>query len=271
MPSPHSISPLSEFSSTTARSIRYVFSDLDDTITTNGALLPITYQALCSLAQKGLKLIIVTGSSAGWGECIARMWPVEAVIAEGGGVYFHKPVDGSTLITRHFVPQFERKNYALRLQDATQSVLQNFPRLTLSSDQFSRLYDLAIELQSIGPKEGPRGEQEIAQVLGFLHALGLNTKVSSIHINATFGEWDKLSSTQMFCQEVLAGSLEEILDTSIFIGDSLNDESMFGFFKYSVGVANVANYASKLAHLPQWITQLERGSGFAEFAQCLAP
>ena len=63
--------------------------------------------------------------------------------------------------------------------------------------------------------------------------------------------------------------LKDILASSIFIGDSLNDDTMFGFFDHSIGVANVRRYESTLAHVPKWITQSERGEGFTEFAHFL--
>jgi hydroxymethylpyrimidine pyrophosphatase-like HAD family hydrolase len=55
----------------------------------------------------------------------------------------------------------------------------------------------------------------------------------------------------------------------VFVGDSPNDAPMFGFFPNAVGVANVAGFADRMAHLPRWITPSRSGAGFAEMAQAL--
>ena len=41
---------------------------------------------------------------------------------------------------------------------------------------------------------------------------------------------------------------------------------MFKTFAHSIGVANVARFVPKLAHLPRYVTRGERGAGFAEVA-----
>ncbi len=265
--------PISEFSQSTARAVKYVFSDLDDTITTHGRLESQTYQALCDLARAGIKLIVVTGGPAGWCDCIAKMWPVHAVVGEGGAFYMYKDPTTDKLVTREFVAPSEREEYASKMQALKEKLLNQFPKISLSSDQFSRLYDLAIELTSLQTHNNICTPQSIGvslgEVLSFLHAEGLTTKISSIHINAAWGKWDKLSSTQAMARELMGIDLKEIIDESAFIGDSLNDEVMFKFFKHTVGVANLERYAQALMYAPEWITPSERGAGFAEFAQVL--
>jgi hypothetical protein len=39
---------------------------------------------------------------------------------------------------------------------------------------------------------------------------------------------------------------------------------MFQHFKHSIGVANIRHCAATLSHLPRYVTQGERGGGFAE-------
>jgi hypothetical protein len=39
---------------------------------------------------------------------------------------------------------------------------------------------------------------------------------------------------------------------------------MFGYFTNSVGVANVARFAGRLASPPKYVTQRAAGAGFAE-------
>jgi hydroxymethylpyrimidine pyrophosphatase-like HAD family hydrolase len=55
----------------------------------------------------------------------------------------------------------------------------------------------------------------------------------------------------------------------VYVGDSTNDQQMFGWFALSVGVANLRRFAAELHTWPAWITDGERGDGFAEVARCL--
>jgi len=261
--------PFSAFPHNISRHIRYVFSDLDDTITTHGRLLPETYQAVCDLTQAGIKVIVVTGGPGGWCDCIARMWPVFAVVGESGSFYMHKDSFSKRILTREFVLQIEREAYINRLSELKGSVLRRFPGICLSSDQFSRIFDLAIEIDSIcDPKEIGNCDR-FTEVVEYLIDQGLTVKTSSIHINAHWGNWDKLSSTRAMIRELMNKELEDIVEESAFIGDSLNDETMFEFFKHTVGVSNIANFESFLVHRPKWVTNADRGAGFAEFANIL--
>ena len=55
----------------------------------------------------------------------------------------------------------------------------------------------------------------------------------------------------------------------LFIGDSPNDSMMFGYFKKSVGVANVINFIDEIDETPKYITFKHSGEGFVELADCL--
>ena len=44
---------------------------------------------------------------------------------------------------------------------------------------------------------------------------------------------------------------------------------MFEHFEHSVGVANIARFVAQLQHLPRYVTQGERGAGFAELVHHL--
>ncbi|MDP7439668.1 MAG: HAD-IIB family hydrolase, partial [SAR324 cluster bacterium] len=80
--------PLIDFSKIGLRKIRFVLTDIDDTLTENGRLPAKSYQALESLHKSGLKVIPITGRPAGWCDHIARMWPVDGVVGENGAFYF---------------------------------------------------------------------------------------------------------------------------------------------------------------------------------------
>jgi hydroxymethylpyrimidine pyrophosphatase-like HAD family hydrolase len=53
------------------------------------------------------------------------------------------------------------------------------------------------------------------------------------------------------------------------VGDSTNDQRMFGYFPLSVGVANLLRFAAQLEVWPRYLTAGERGAGFAEVAERL--
>jgi hydroxymethylpyrimidine pyrophosphatase-like HAD family hydrolase len=55
----------------------------------------------------------------------------------------------------------------------------------------------------------------------------------------------------------------------VFVGDSGNDQAMFQHFRHSVGVANIAQFAAQMQHLPRYVTSGARGAGFAELAQAI--
>ena len=69
------------------QNIRFVLTDMDETLTYKGRLQARTYQSLEMLQHAGIKVIPVTAASAGWADQMARMWPVDGVIAENGGLF----------------------------------------------------------------------------------------------------------------------------------------------------------------------------------------
>ncbi len=73
-----------------------VFTDIDDTLTTDGAITPDALQALADLKAAGLIVIAITGRPD-WlvravcsGDAAAGVapWPVDAIVAENGAVAF---------------------------------------------------------------------------------------------------------------------------------------------------------------------------------------
>jgi len=90
---------------------------------------------------------------------------------------------------------------------------------------------------------------------------GLTAKISSIHVNGWFGDYDKLATTRLLLSERFGLDLESQNAQVVFAGDSPNDAPMFEFFENSVGVANVRRFPG-LA--PKFVTQSESGAGFVE-------
>jgi len=97
----------------------------------------------------------------------------------------------------------------------------------------------------------------------------MTAKVSSIHVNGWFGAYDKLSMTRTLLAEAFGLDLDRERERFVFAGDSPNDAPMFAFFPHAVGVANVREFADRIATLPAYVTRGEAGAGFAELAAFL--
>jgi hypothetical protein len=247
--------------------IRGVFTDVDDTLTTNGRLTSEAFAALEALVARGLRVVPVTGGPAGWCDHIARAWNVDAVVGEGGAFYFHRDRATGMLTRRFWFDDATRAEKRQMMEAARDSVLAEFPGVFLSSDQPYRELDLAIELTNA------RGSPLPAAVVGDIRAMvrrrGMTTRVSSIHINAYFGDYDKLAMARLCVKELWGEDLDATREDWLFIGDSANDAVMFEFFPLSVGVANVAKALPSLPVKPRYVTRGEGGAGFAELARVL--
>src|SRR5690606_4579547 len=150
--------PLDRFSSS---HITYVFTDIDGTLTTSDKITADTYQSLWSLKNNGVEVIPVTGRPAGWCELIARQWPVHGVIGENGAFYFRH---SNHEMKRHFFSSPEdQKTYRSKLKQIESEVLSKVARSKIASDQFSRLFDLAIDFaEDVTP---PLSNAEISQIV----------------------------------------------------------------------------------------------------------
>lgn len=244
-----------------------VFTDVDDTITTHGRLTSEALAGVESLVAAGIKVVPVTGGPAGWCDHIARAWNVDAVIGEGGAFYFCLDRSTGKLIRRFWFDDQTRAEKRQRMEAARDSVLSEFPGVSLSSDQPYRELDLAIEVRNAKGWRVP--EPVVEEICSILRRRGMTTKVSSIHINAYFGDYDKLAMARLAAFELWQEKLEETRDRWLFIGDSVNDAGMFEFFPLSVGVANVRSVLDRLPVPPAYVTPGEGGAGFAQAARAV--
>lgn len=251
-----------------AASVTTVFTDIDDTLTTSGKLQAQAYAALERLQQAGMRVIPVTGRPAGWCDHIARMWPVDAVIGENGALYMWSDPESGILRTRHLLDDAQRARNAERMAQVRRRILQEVPGCALASDQFCRQYDLAIDFCEDVPALETAQVDRIAQIMT---QAGMMAKISSIHVNGWFGDYDKLSTARLLMRERYGIDLANAAQRGrcVFAGDSPNDAPMFSFFPLSVGVANVLDFVDRLPQLPHFITENAGGAGFAELAQHL--
>uniref|UniRef100_A0A7C3EB56 HAD family phosphatase n=1 Tax=Gracilinema caldarium TaxID=215591 RepID=A0A7C3EB56_9SPIR len=261
--------PISELSPAEAKGIKYILMDIDDTLTRRGKLLAPSYTALWKLQSAGLVVIPVTGRPAGWCDLIARQWPVDGVIGENGALVFWEEANGQPdafpVLKQRFHPQSVR-NSDPRLQAIQDAVLHIDERLRLAKDQFSRLFDIAIDFA----EEEPVLPLDTAvMVAEQAVAMGARAKVSSIHVNIWMGTYDKLAMAELFLQERYGWDPVRDRHQVLFVGDSPNDEPMFAAFPVTCAVANIHKYLHLIEHLPSYISSRDCGDGFAEIADAL--
>lgn len=249
-----------------AQSVHTVLTDIDDTLTLHGQLPAAAYAALEALQKAGLRVIPVTGRPAGWCDHIARFWPVDAVVGENGAFYMWHDKQHNKLQTRHALSLPERQSMQHRLQSVMQRILHEVPGCAVASDQFCRWYDLAIDFCEDVPA---LPKSAIDRIADLMREAGMTAKISSIHVNGWFGDWDKRTMTRNMMQELYGLDLDQEAPQVLFVGDSPNDAPMFEAFPNAVGVANVMACLDRLTHRPRWVTRQPGGAGFVEMTQHL--
>ncbi|CAB1075144.1 HAD family hydrolase [Alkalispirochaeta odontotermitis] len=261
--------PFEYFPSELSNQIRYILTDIDDTLTVNGRLPSVVFVAMEQLQAAKIRCIPITGRPAGWCDHIARMWPVDGLVGENGAFYFRYDDATRKMLRRYFKPEIERQADRRKLADLKRDILKKVPGAGISADQPYREADLAIDYCEDIP---PLPPDVVDQIVNLFEQAGAAAKVSSIHVNGWFGEYDKLTMTQFLFEEVFGENLEDVKGDVIYTGDSPNDAPMFAYFPHSVGVANVKQFEGRMLCNPAWITRKEGGYGFAEMVdKLLAP
>lgn len=263
---PQTMQPLKSLPKETVSNLRGVLFDIDDTLTTDGRLTAEAYTALERLNEAGLITIPITGRPAGWCDQIARMWPVDAVVGENGALYFRYLRESHRMVTQFHHDAAARTSNRHRLDALREQILAEVPGCAIASDQAYREADLAIDFCE---DVAPLPEDQIARIVALFENAGAAAKVSSIHVNGWFGDYDKLSMTKRLFAEQFETDLEAAQDTFVFIGDSPNDAPMFAFFDHAIGVANVMAFKEQLDAAPSYVTQNRSGSGFSELVSIL--
>jgi hypothetical protein len=257
---------LAGFPNEARRRVRFVLLDIDDTLTSEGRLSAGAYAALERLWQHGLRVIPVTGRPAGWCDMIARFWPVDAVIGENGAFYFRYDHQRRMMTRRFWLSDEEREAAARRLARLGEEIVAAVPGARIAADQPYRIADLAIDFAE---DTGPLPPEDLDRIVAMMQAAGASAKISSIHVNGWFGDWDKLAMTRRLFREIYGVDVEREREIVMFIGDSPNDEPMFAFFPHSVAVANIRPFLPRLKALPAYVTERAAGDGFVEFAAML--
>ena len=257
---------IQDFPSTSKHQIKYVLTDIDDTLTNDGYLPAIAYSAMEHLQQAGIKVIPITGRPAGWCDHIARMWPVDGLVGENGAFYFYYDHVQHIMIRRFWRTKEQRKIDQQKLNQLQGLILSKVPGCAISADQQYREADLAIDFCEDVPA---LSKIEVAKIVHVFQENGAIAKISSIHVNGWFGDYDKLVMTKRLFREIFKLDLDSNKESVIFSGDSPNDAPMFAYFPHGVGVANILNFLEDLPTKPAWVTREEGGYGFAEMVDVL--
>jgi HAD superfamily hydrolase (TIGR01484 family) len=238
---------------------KVLFTDVDDTLTWQGQIPKQTFSALSDLRDAGIRVVPVTGASAGWCDCLLKTLPVENIIGENGAFWMQQSERGHTLIN-YLKAQTQVSKDLATLKLLAIKLNQQFPTISFTQDQSYRLTDVALDIGQavdVDPAQAKAATQ-------WLRAQGVSAHLSSIHINTWIGTYNKATGAKAWLD---AHNISQ--DKVIFIGDSPNDEAMFEYFEQTVGVANIQRFLPSLDHSPKFITQGSGGEGFTELVNLL--
>lgn len=255
--------PWSELPASASRSVLGLLTDIDDTLTTAGAITGDALRALHDLQAAGIPVIAITGRPMGWSEPFARQWPIAAIVAENGAMALLR--EGDELRIEYAQDAPTREYNARRLREVAARLLREVPGAVLAQDSAGRVTDIAVDHAEFAHLDQAR----IDRVVALMREEGMVATVSSIHINGWFGEHTKLSGARRIVQRLFGRPLDAERERWVYVGDSTNDQLMFAHFPLSVGVANLMNFRDQLHTWPAYLTVGERGEGFAQVARAL--
>ncbi len=246
-----------------ARALRGVLFDLDDTLLSHGTLTRDAYAALWELKSAGLLLCAVTGRPAGWGEVIARQWPIDAAITENGAIVISCEKQA---VRRHDTcDESERRARRIKLAQIVDLAKSAVPEARLADDVSARTSDVTWDIGETMRLP----EDRISILARVIRDAGARTTRSSVHLHATFDTHDKASGAVAWLARARKEDPARALGRYAYVGDSGNDRACFAAFRTTFGVANVRTSIDKLSVLPRYVSPSEMGKGFAEIARAL--
>lgn len=244
--------PISTLTADEARAVRYVATDVDDTLTIGGKLGPAVLSAFDRLAGAGVRVILITGRPAGYALALATYLPnVAGAVAENGGVLLRGGA------WRYASGASERgPELAARLRRCYNRIAKAIPRAIETPDGFTRLTDFAIPREGLAPGDLERIEAIVAEE-------GLRAVASSIQVHWHGGDYDKGTGLREWLAGEPGGAGARAVMT---LGDSPNDQAILDArdFPLSVGVRNLEKYLGELRARPAFLTDGAEGQGFLE-------
>jgi HAD superfamily hydrolase (TIGR01484 family) len=254
------VKPASLFPADRARSLSGVLFDLDDTVLDHGRLSVMALDALYRLADAGLILLGVTGRPAGWGQVMARQWPVSGMLTENGIIALVQRERRVHVLDRASPEQ--RAQRTQRLRELVAELRARFAELEPSDDIAGRIADYSFDIA-----ESRQVDLSIVQAATALaRERGARVVRSSVHLHLSYDGDDKASGALRFLQALHGVDATSARYRFAFIGDSENDAPCFAAFEHSFGVANLRGRPSLL---PKYLASQPMGAGFAEIANVL--
>ncbi|HBF34948.1 TPA: HAD family hydrolase, partial [Candidatus Sumerlaeota bacterium] len=104
-----------------------------------------------------------------------------------------------------------------KLSVLREHILAEVPGCGIASDQLYREYDLAIDFCEDVP---PLPREDVMRIQSLFHEAGAHAKISSIHVNGWFGDFDKLFMSILCAQELFGIDLKAEPTAFAFCGDS---------------------------------------------------
>jgi HAD superfamily hydrolase (TIGR01484 family) len=236
--------------------IHLIASDVDGTLTHNGKFSSDFISTLLDLQSSGIKVLLVTGRSAGWVSALVNYLPVAGAISENGGLFL-QPNSQQDLLSS--IPNISR--HRILLENTFHHIKQTFPNLHPSTDNQFRITDWTFDVDNLST-------DDIQAISAQCDLMGWSFTYSNVQCHIKPIHQDKATGLL----SVLNKHFPELaLQQVLTIGDSPNDEAMFNpeLFPISVGVANLRHYQDKMLHLPKYVTHASEFAGFSELAKLL--
>jgi hydroxymethylpyrimidine pyrophosphatase-like HAD family hydrolase len=255
--------PVASLAREEARALRGVLFDLDDTVLSHGLLTREAFGAICDLHDAGLELVAVTGRPSGWGEVVARQWPIDGAVTENGAVHVVRDGKGVKLVFDGSDAEVAARR--AKLDTLVARIAREMPHVKLADDNHGRRADVAWDI-------GERvtlPESDVAALARIVVEEGARTTRSSVHLHATYERDDKASGVVRFVHDRFGVDAGAALYRYAFAGDSANDAACFSAFKTTFGVANVRAFVDRVSVPPKYVAQAERGAGFAEIGRAI--
>jgi hydroxymethylpyrimidine pyrophosphatase-like HAD family hydrolase len=239
--------------------------DIDGTLSTSGRFSSEVIAALRALKGAGFTLILVTGRPSGWVQGLVSYLPVDAAIAENGGVVFREP-EGAPLLRQpqgigyHAVAD----GHSLRSGLATvfQRLLIKNPDLKVTEDNIYRLSDFTFHVDGLS-------SERLLELKAEVESQGFAFTWSTIHAHIMPRGQEKGAALCWLLREM--GISVFPAHSTLTVGDSPNDVTLFdeSRFPYTAGVANIEKYRRVMNAFPKVISTQSEGDGFVEIARSL--
>jgi HAD superfamily hydrolase (TIGR01484 family) len=239
--------------------VSFVLTDMDETLTYQGRLSASAYVAMERLQDVGIKVIPVTAAPAGWCDQMARMWPVDAVIGENGGLLIVRTRSGGT--ERTYWHQSANLQISKQLSELRCKVCDAVASAIPSDDNAFRLTSVAFNR--------PARHEDSRAILEALEKYGANGTINNLWVLGWIGAYDKRAMSVRMLSERYGLSSDQAAVRVVYCGDSENDTPMFQFFSQSIGMSSVRTAQPPLSAMPRWITNGPGGEGFVEAADAI--